>query len=360
MILGISSHYHDSAIAVVGEGVVVFAAQEERYTRIKHDAAFPEHALKDAIKICGITAENLEAVVFYKKPFMRFERILENILDHVPSGLSSFLKSVPPWISQKLYIKQIIKKQLKRQIENLKSVPVYFSWHHLSHAASAFYPSPFEESAILTIDGVGEWSSSCIYLGEGRRIKLIKEMRFPDSIGFLYSSFTYFLGFKVNSGEYKLMGLAPYGDASSEQFHEFKENIYSELVSSYDDGSLALNMKYFRFHLGLKMINEKRWEQLFFLPKRNDGDPILNSHKNLALAIQEVLEEIVLKMARHAKEITGSAKLCLAGGVALNCVMNTRIKQSGLFDGIYIQPAAGDSGGLLERLWLMIELKIRI
>lgn len=347
MIIGISSHYHDSAVAVIENSQVIFSAQEERYTRKKHDPAFPTLALKDAIRYCSINSENLEAVVFYEKPFIRFERIIENFLDNVPKGLKIYLHSVPIWISEKIFIKQIIRRKLKKLIPFSGNIPIYFSWHHLSHAASTFYTSDFPEAAVLTIDGIGERSSCSIYLAKAQKIKLLKEIKYPHSIGFLYSSFTYFLGFKVNSGEYKLMGLAPYGEALSKEVMGYKKKIYSHLITSYDDGSIKLNMDYFRFQTTLKMINESEWEKLFSLKSRKENEPILQVHKNLAFAIQSVLEEIVLKLIYHTKEITGMNNLCLAGGVSLNCVLNTKIKQSGLFDQIHIQAAAGDSGGAI-------------
>lgn len=344
-ILGISAFYHDSAAALIIDGEIIAAAQEERFTRIKHDAGFPENAIKYVLGEAGITYDELTAVAFYDKPMLKFERLLETYHAFAPKGLLSFIKALPVWINEKLLIKKLIRKNTRPF--GSAHIPVLFPEHHLSHAASAFYPSPFDEAAILTIDGVGEWATTTISFGKGSRITLLKEQHFPHSVGLLYSAFTYYLGFKVNSGEYKLMGLAPYGDADGEQTKIFKEKIRAELVDIREDGSIILNMTYFDFATGLKMAKDKKWEKLLGFCKRVPESAINQTHMNFALAAQQVTEFIVVALARTAKNITNSKNLVMAGGVALNCVANSRMANAGIFDHIWIQPAAGDAGGSL-------------
>lgn len=345
-VLGISAFYHDSAAALVQDGKIIAAAQEERFTRKKNDDRFPVHAIQYCLEEAGIGATELECVVFYDKPFIKFERLLETYHAFAPKGLISFINAIPVWLKDKLFMRRLIQKQLKA-IGISSNVPILFSEHHLSHAASAFFPSPFEEAAILTIDGVGEWATTTISHGKGNKITILKELHFPHSIGLLYSAFTYYCGFRVNSGEYKLMGLAPYGIPGSERVEKYKQLILSTLVDVRSDGSLLLNMKYFDFATGLTMTNNSRWSKLFGIEKRNDEGEITQSYMDLALAIQQVTDAIVLKLATTARELTGCKKLVMAGGVALNCVSNGKIYESGLFEDLWIQPAAGDAGGSL-------------
>lgn len=346
--LGISAYYHDSAAALVIDGKIISAAQEERFTRVKHTADFPINAIKFCLHDSGLSINDLDAVVFYDKPFLKFERLLETYMAFAPKGLISFLKAMPVWLSEKLFLKKRIKDALK-DIENYdaKKLKLLFTEHHLSHAASAFYPSPFKEAAILTIDGVGEWCTTSLSLGKDSEIKILKEMNFPNSVGLLYSAFTYYLGFTVNSGEYKLMGLAPYGNPESERVKEFIHKIKSVLVSINNDGSICLNQAYFNYAVGLTMTNNQKWETLFGFKRKHEEDEIQAHHCDLALAIQIVTEELVIKMAIELKRITGSENLCMAGGVALNCVANGKLLKENIFKNIYVQPAAGDSGGAL-------------
>ncbi|MDR2533631.1 MAG: carbamoyltransferase [Tannerellaceae bacterium] len=341
-VLGISAYYHDSAAALVIDGKIIAAAQEERFTRKKHDNRFPSHATAYVMEEAGLSFDDLSAVVFYDKPLLKFERLLETYHAFAPSGIKSFIKAMPVWIKGKLFAKNMLLRELKRM--GATNPAILFSEHHLSHAASAFYPSPFEEAAILTIDGAGEWATATIGIGRREKIRILKEMHFPHSVGLLYSSFTYYLGFKVNSGEYKLMGLAPYGDRDCAQTQLFKAKIFESLVDLRADGSIILNMQYFNFAAGLKMINERKWHNLFGLPRREPESEITSVHANLASAIQQVTEEIILRLAATTRQLTGSDNLVLAGGVALNCVANGKIAASGLFNGIWIQPAAGDAG----------------
>lgn len=347
-ILGISAFYHDSAAAIIEDGEVIAAAQEERFTRIKHDPAFPKNAVKFCLQYAGATIDELDAVVFYDKPLLKFERLLETYNRFAPKGLQSFIASMPVWLREKMFLKRILHEELQ-EIENYDKhkLKLLFPEHHLSHAASCFYPSKFEEAAILTIDGVGEWATASIGVGKGNKIEILKELHFPDSLGLLYSAFTYFLGFKVNSGEYKLMGLAPYGNKKSEAVNEYISTIKKTLAEVKEDGSLRLNQEYFTYATGLRMVPDKKWQNLFGFSVRKPNDELLQHHCDLALAIQIFTEEVVLKMAAHAKEITGMDKLCMAGGVALNSVANGKIYNSGLFKDIFIQPAAGDAGGAL-------------
>lgn len=347
-ILGISAYYHDSAATITIDGKVMAAAQEERFTRKKHDAAFPRHAVNFCLEHTGLAIGELDAVVFYDKPFLKFERLLETYYGFAPKGLASFWKSIPVWIKEKLFLKKLLKDELKK-IGRLdwKRTKLLFPDHHLSHAASTFYPSPFENAAILTLDGVGEWATASICHGKGKDITLLRELRFPHSLGLLYSAFTYFLGFRVNSGEYKLMGLAPYGNAGSAEVARYKEIILGKLIDLKDDGSLWLDQRFFNYAAGLRMVKDRKWADLFGFERREPEAALEQRHCDLGLAIQEVTEEIVLRMAREAKRLTGADNLCLAGGVALNCVANGKLQSAGIFDAIFIVPAAGDAGGSL-------------
>ncbi|MDY6951001.1 MAG: carbamoyltransferase [Thermodesulfobacteriota bacterium] len=333
-ILGISCFYHDSAAAIVRDGNIVAAAQEERFSRKKHDPRFPRSAIAYCLKEAGTSAEDLDYVVFYDKPFLTFERLLMSYLTVAPKGLRSWLEAMPLWLGQKLHIGKVIRKEMGYEGD------VLFTEHHEAHAASAFYPSPFREAAILTIDGVGEWATGSYGLGRKNSITLMKELHFPDSLGLLYSAFTYFTGFRVNSGEYKLMGLAPYG------VPRYRDLILSELVDAKDDGSIRLNLSYFDFLGGLRMTN-KRFAKLFGGPPREPETEITQREMDIAASIQSVAEEIVLRMVKHVHRETNQKYLCLAGGVALNCVANGRILREGPFESIWIQPAAGDAGGAL-------------
>ncbi|MCB0607676.1 MAG: carbamoyltransferase [Lewinellaceae bacterium] len=347
-ILGISAYYHDAAAAVIENGEILAAAQEEWFTRKKHDPSFPAGAVKWCLNYTGFSIEELDAVAFYDKPFLKFERLLETYYSYAPKGIASFVRSMPVWVKEKLFLKDNLKRGLKQIQPGIRNIPkLLFPEHHLSHAASAYYPSSFEEAAILTVDGVGEWATASICHGKGHRIEILKELRFPHSLGLLYSAFTYFLGFRVNSGEYKLMGLAPYGNPEDEETRIFVEKIKSNLVDIKPDGSIWLNQAWFSYAVGLRMIKEQKWAQLFGMPRRAPDALLDQRYCNLALAIQQVTEEVVLKMAQTARQLTGSPNICLAGGVALNCVANGKLEKSGLFERIWIQPAAGDAGGAL-------------
>jgi carbamoyltransferase len=338
-LLGISCYYHDSAACLVDAGRIVAAAQEERFTRKKHDEGFPFHAVRYCLAEGGVGSGELDGVVFYDKPLLKFHRILETYLAVAPKGLRSAVMALPVWLREKLWIPPQIQDALERcGVGEAKEI--YFTEHHESHAASAFYPSPFEEAAVLTLDGVGEWATTTIGVGEGHRLRLLREITFPHSLGLLYSAFTYFTGFRVNSGEYKLMGLAPYGEG------RFTEAIRRELVDVRDDGSFRMNMDYFGYLDGLEMTTAK-FAALFGGPPRKPESPITQREMDLARSIQEVTEEIVLKLARTARELTGKRYLCMAGGVALNCVANGVLLREGIFDDLWIQPAAGDAGGAL-------------
>jgi len=347
-ILGISAYYHDSAATIICGGKILAAVQEERFTRIKHDAGFPVNAIRFCLQFSGFTINELDAVVFYDKPLLKFERILDTYYNNAPDGIKSFVASMPIWLKEKLFLRKLLLDELYN-IEKFKKskLKLLFNEHHLSHAASAFYPSGFQEASIITIDGVGEWATASICHGKGNSIKILRELCFPHSLGLLYSAFTYFLGFKVNSGEYKLMGLAPYGNAKAEKTKNFIKIIKEKLVDIKEDGSIVLNLSYFNFETGLTMIKEKKWEQLFCLKRRFPESETKQIHCDLAYAIQNVTNEIVLKIAYTAKQLTGSENLCMAGGVALNCVSNGHLLKSNLFKEIYIQPAAGDAGGAL-------------
>ncbi len=348
LVLGISAFYHDSAAALLKNEEILAAAQEERFTRRKHDPCFPVNAVRYCLSEGSISLSDVDAVAFYDKPFLKFERLLETYYAFAPKGLRSFLASIPVWIKQKVLLKKLIFDELSRIEEFDKAkLRLLFPEHHLSHAASAFFPSPFEESAVLTIDGVGEWATASVCHGRGNRIAILRELKFPHSLGLLYSAFTYYLGFKVNSGEYKLMGLAPYGNPNSEQVRRFEKIIEENIVDIKEDGSIWLNQDVFDYATGLKMVKDNRWEEFFGFPARDPEDDLSAEHCDLALAIQKVTEKIVFRMAKEARRLTGSDRLCLAGGVALNCVANGRIMRSGLFDDIWIQSAAGDAGGAL-------------
>lgn len=331
-ILGISAFYHDSAACLVSDGQIVAAAQEERFTRRKHDESFPENAVQYCLRFGGITPQDVDHVVFYDKPLLTFERLLETYIDNAPRGFRSFIRAMPVWLTDKLWTRETLARRTGFEGD------ILFTEHHQSHAASAFFPSPFERAAILTMDGVGEWATSSYGVGRGHEIDLIAEMRFPHSIGLLYSAFTYFAGFKVNSGEYKLMGLAPYGEP------KYVDIILSELVDLKKDGSLRLNMRYFDFATGLRMTNA-RFAALFGGPERQPESAITEREMDLARSVQEVTEMAMLRMANHVHQETGERDLCLAGGVALNCVGNGRILRETPFENIWIQPAAGDAGG---------------
>jgi carbamoyltransferase len=335
-ILGISAFYHDSAAALVRDGAIVAAAQEERFTREKHDHRFPENAIAYCLQEAGIKPSELDAVAFYDKPILKFERLLETYLAYAPRGLRSFMHAMPLWLKQKLFLP----REIDRGLGNEYTGPIYFTLHHESHAASAFYPSPFEEAAIVTLDGVGEWSTTTWGSGSGNRIELKQEVRFPHSLGLLYSAFTYYLGFKVNSGEYKVMGLAPYGEP------KYASKILSHLLDVQDDGSFWLDQKYFNYCAGLRMTNA-RFHDLFEGPPRNPETKLTQRHMDLAASVQRVTEEVMLRIAKHVHTRTGMDNLCMAGGVALNCVGNGRVLREGPFKKIWIQPAAGDAGGAL-------------
>jgi carbamoyltransferase len=334
-ILGISAYYHDSAACLLFDGEIVAAAQEERFTRKKHDAAFPGHAVAYCLNEAGLTIDDVDLVGFYEKPLVKFDRLLESYLAVAPRGLKSYLLAMPQWLTQKLWLADGIRRELGR--DDLK---VLFGDHHESHAASAFYPSPFEEAAILTMDGVGEWATSSIGVGRGSSVEMLKQQRFPHSVGLLYSAFTYFTGFRVNSGEYKVMGLAPYGEP------RFVSAIRDHIVDIHEDGSIRLNLDYFEFVHGLTMTGPG-FEKVFGGPARKPESPLTQRELDLARSIQDVTEEIMLRMTRTAHTLTGLKYLCMAGGVALNCVGNGRIQREGPFEEIWIQPAAGDAGGAL-------------
>lgn len=335
-ILGISAYYHDSAAALLDNGNIIAAAQEERFSRQKHDSGFPVQAVQYCLDCANINAQALDYIVFYDKPLLKFDRLLESYLAFAPAGLPSFLKAMPVWLKTKLHLP----REIRRALNLDKSQRIIFTRHHESHAASAFYPSPFAKAAILTIDGVGEWETVSIGVGEGHRIEMQQSMNFPHSLGLLYSAFTYFCGFRVNSGEYKLMGLAPYGKP------RYSQKIRDKLLDCRKDGSFALDMRYFDYGAGLYMTN-RNFADLFGGPPRHAESPITQREMDIAASIQQVTEEILLNMAEHVRKLTGMRKLCMAGGVALNCVANGKLRRSGIFDDIWVQPASGDAGGAL-------------
>lgn len=335
-IIGISAYYHDSAAALLVDGKITAAAQEERFTRVKHDHSYPKNAVDFCLEYAGLNFSDIDYVLFYDKPILKFERLIETYLAYAPRGYASFSRAIPLWLKQKLNIRRGIRKKLSKDFKG----KLLFPEHHESHAASAFFPSPFDEAAVLTIDGVGEWATATIARGDGNKLDIISELRFPHSLGLIYSAFTYYTGFKVNSGEYKLMGLAPYGNPI------YADKIRNEIVDIREDGSIWMDMSYFNYCQGLTMTSGK-FDKLFGAPPRSPESDITQREMDLAASVQVVTEEIVLKMARNARKVTGSNNLCLAGGVALNCVANGKIIEEGIFDNVWIQPAAGDAGGAL-------------
>jgi carbamoyltransferase len=340
-VLGISAFYHDSAAAIIVDGEIIAAAQEERFTRKKHDESYPKNAINYVLKEANLKLNEVNHVVFYEKPFLKFERLLETYVGFSPSGFKSFSMSMPLWLSEKLFQKKMLFDELKKQDNNFNDIKkINFSEHHLSHAASAFFSSPYNEAIILTLDGVGEWATTTVSLGKNNKINILKEIHFPHSLGLLYSAFTYFLGFKVNSGEYKVMGLAPYGHP------KFKDIILGKLIDVKEDGSFRLNMDYFNYATGLTMTNNK-FGKLFNMERREPEDNLLQIHMDMASSIQAATEEIVLKITRFLSNEFKLENLCMAGGVALNCVANGKILKEGLFKNIWIQPASGDAGGAL-------------
>ncbi len=340
-VLGLSAFYHDSAAALVQDGEIVAAAQEERFTRKKHDSAYPHHAVAYCLKEAGIALQDVDYVAFYDKPFLKFERLLETYLAFAPRGFKSFRMAIPLWLREKLFLKELLKDQLKEQAPDFDwDAKLLFSEHHLSHAASAFFPSPYHEAAVLTMDGVGEWATTSLALGCGNKLDVIREIHFPHSLGLLYSAFTYHTGFKVNAGEYKVMGLAPYGEP------RYARLIYDHLIDLKPDGSFRLDMSYFDYCTGLTMTNGK-FDQLFGAKPRTPEQKLTQREMDMAASIQTVTEEVVLRLTRALAAETGMKKLCLAGGVALHCVANGKVLRHRHFDGIWIQPAAGDAGGAL-------------
>ncbi len=341
-ILGIAGYYHDSAAAILKDGEIIAAAQEERFSRKKHDARFPQHAIRYCLQEAGIELKDVEQIVFYDKPLVKFERLLETYLSYAPSGIRSFIQAMPVWLKEKLYLKSTLKKELAALAGcKVKELPeLGFAEHHQSHAASAFFPSPFEKAAVLCLDGVGEWATTSVWLGDGSELKSLWEIDFPHSLGLLYSAFTYYTGFKVNSGEYKLMGLAPYGEP------KYVDLILDNLLDLKDDGTFRLDMSYFNYCTGLTMTNDK-FAKLFGAPARTPETKISQKEMDIAASIQKVTEEVVLRLARTVQKETGCDYLCLAGGVALNCVANGVLLREGIFKDIWIQPAAGDAGGAL-------------
>ncbi len=337
-ILGISAFYHDSAAALIDDGRIVAAAQEERFTRRKHDAAFPHNAIAYCLAEAGVAADELDHVVFYDKPFLKFERLLETYIALAPRGFRSFKMSIPLWLREKLFQKNLLSDELGKFPGDFDKSRLLFCEHHLSHAASAFYPSPFESAAVLTMDGVGEWATTSAAIGEGNRLEIFQEIHFPHSLGLLYSAATYYTGFKVNSGEYKVMGLAPYGEP------KYAKLILDNLIDLKPDGSFRLDMSYFDYCTGFTMTND-RFAELFGEPVRSPDQLLTPFHMDVAASIQSVLDEAVLRLTRSLAKQTGSRNLCLAGGVALNCVANGKVLRDGHFDNIWIQPAAGDAGG---------------
>ncbi len=358
-VLGISAYYHDAAAAIVVDGLVMFAAQEERFTRVKNDPAFPANAIRFCLEESGCTIGDLDYIAFYDKPFLKFERLLETYYAQAPRGFRSFAKAMPAWLKEKLFIKQNIRKKLKEALGCKKlEVPIVFLEHHHSHAASAFYTSPFGRCAFLTVDGVGEWATTSYGVADGRDgIKVFGELHFPDSLGLLYSSFTYFLGFEVNSGEYKMMGLAPYSDEQNPQVASLINLIMTHLLDLKADGSFRMNQDYFDYTVGLKMVNVRKWEDLFGFKRRFPHESLTQQHADLAFAAQQVLETILLRLIAFVKRETKADNLCLAGGVALNCVANARLYAAGIFEEMYAQPAAGDAGGALGAALAVAYLK---
>ncbi len=341
-ILGISAYYHDSAAALIIDGKIIAAAQEERFSRKKHDPRYPFHAVEFVLKEAKLKLSEVDYITFYEKPFLKFERLLETYVAFAPRGFKSFSKSMPIWLKEKLFQKTTLFNELRNHDEKFKDInKIYFSEHHLSHAASAYYPSPFKNASILTLDGVGEWATTTVARGEESKLEIHKEMHFPHSIGLLYSAFTYYTGFKVNSGEYKVMGLAPYG------VPKYKKKILDELIDLKEDGTFRLNMEYFDYATGLRMINDKFSKLFGQSPRNSEKDLLTTFHMDIASSIQSVTEEIVLRLAKSISKEHNSKNLCMAGGVALNCVANGKILKEKIFENIWIQPAAGDAGGAL-------------
>ncbi|MDB4861076.1 carbamoyltransferase [Alphaproteobacteria bacterium] len=352
-LLGISAFYHDSAAALISDGEIIAAAQEERFTRIKHDSSFPINSIRYLLDECKINLTEIDYLVFYDKPFLKFERLLETYLAFVPKGFISFSKSMPIWLREKLFLKNNILKQIKKINKNFDKKKLLFAEHHLSHAASAFYPSPYNEAIIVTIDSVGEWSTTSVCIGKGSHINIEKEIHFPHSLGLLYSAFTYYIGFKVNSGEYKVMGLAPYGKPI------YKELIFEKIINVKDDGSFWLDQSYFNYTTGLKMISDK-FIKLFGQPVRKPNEEEINQfHMDIAASIQNVIEEVILKITKNLSEKYDIKNLCLAGGVALNCVANGKVLRQKFFKNIWIQPASGDAGGALGCALLVWYYKLK-
>jgi carbamoyltransferase len=345
-LLGISAYFHDSAAALICKGKIIAAAQEERFTRIKNDSSFPKNAISFCLQFGGLGLEDIDYIVFYEKPFLKFERILETFYAVAPKGITSFLSAIPIWIEKKLFLKSELEKQFNL-IEPNSNVRkrLKFSHHHLSHAASAYYTSGFSESAILTIDGVGEWSTVSIFKGANQKIEQLKEIQFPHSIGLFYSAFTYFLGFEVNKGEYKLMGLAPYGNRERDIYKKFYSIIEQKLISFNTDKSFTLNQKHFSYTRSNRMVNDRQWKNMFGFKKREPNEKIEFHHCDLALAVQDITERVILELVRRTRELVNSNNLCLAGGVALNCVANGKIVNSDIFENVFVFPAAGDAGG---------------
>jgi carbamoyltransferase len=352
-ILGVSAYYHDAAAALVADGEVVAAAQEERFTRRKHDPRFPHNAIRACLDAAGVAAGAIDCVAFYDKPFLKFERLLETYLAFAPRGFQSFRTALPVWVKDKLFQRGTLLTELKQLDAGVDwDKRLIFSEHHLSHAASAYYPSPFERAVVLTMDGVGEWTTTSVALGRGRELKVVKEIHFPHSLGLLYSAFTYYTGFKVNSGEYKVMGLAPYGEP------RFAPLIREHLIDVKEDGSFRLNLEYFDYCTGLRMTNAK-FDRLFGGPRRKPEDRLTQREMDLAASIQAVTEEVVIKLARGVARETGERNLCLAGGVALNCVANGKLARDGCFERLWLQPAAGDAGGALGAALVACHLHAR-
>ena len=340
-ILGISAFYHDSAAAIISNGEIIAAAQEERFTRKKHDASFPKNAIDYVLKEANFSLDQVDHVVFYEKPFLKFERLLETYVANAPQGFNSFRVAMPIWLREKLFQKSLLIKELKQHSNNFKADKLLFTEHHFAHAASAFYPSPFQEAVILTLDGVGEWATTTVSIGKGNKLDIVKEIHFPHSLGLLYTAFTYYLGFKVNSGEYKVMGLAPYGEP------KYKKLILDNLIDIKEDGSFYLNQSFFNYATGLTMTNQ-RFTNLFGKPvRKSESDLLTQFHMDIASSIQAVIEEVILKMTKKLSEEYKLPNLCMAGGVALNCVANAKILKAGHFKNLWVQPAAGDAGGAL-------------
>ena len=353
-ILGISAFYHDSAATILVDGKIIAAAQEERFTRIKHDSNYPFNAVDFVLKFAGLKLEEVDSIIFYEKPFLKFERLLETYVAFAPKGFKSFCKAMPIWLRDKLFQKKILFNELQKHDTNFKDQKkIFFSDHHLSHAASAFFPSPYEEAIVLTADGVGEWATTTVAIGKSNNLEIKKEIHFPHSLGLLYSAFTYYVGFKVNSGEYKLMGLAPYGQPI------FEEKILQNLIDIKDDGTFRLNQKYFNYSTGLTMTNNN-FHNLFEQPPRNaSSDKLTQFHMDIAASIQKVTEDIMIKLAKSLKNEFNIPNLCLAGGVALNCVANGKILKEKIFDNIWVQPAAGDAGGSLGAALALWHLELQ-